>query len=261
MSMVSELMERGHPDQANIDFTWDRFREAAQRVAAERGEWAGAPMLADEVPLTLEPRYPYAFNGKCLNNLVECHTAPEPDEEYTLANSWWCEKRAATVYVLHHKVTGKQEWFWAMDNGWPHRWTTMLDAMDPARYMDVHAESRALRTLQGMVSENAFRHYFLLGYFLETSPRSRLTYMFRKLRPTIVMTPRKAGPDGRIAESHMRLLTCLCLHPIGYYEGTHLGTMVPTDDVLAHLLMMRGDEHTFWRKANHHPPHSWQAGI
>lgn len=262
MSMVGELMKR-HPDQAAVDFTWDRFREAAQHVAAERGEWAGAPMLAEDVPLVLEPRYPYSFSGKCLSNLVPKHGPPETDEPWSIVNSWWCEKRCCTVNICHNSETGKRDWFWVMDNGYPHRWDSMLNAMDPARYMDVHAESRALRTLQGMVSENAFRHYFLLGYFLETSPASGIIYVFRKLRPTIALSPRAHNHHGAaLAENgNVRILTSLCLHPIGFYEGTHLGVMVPTDDVIAHLLLMRGDEHKFWSKANHHPPHTWQAGI
>lgn len=260
---LDELMAR-HPE-GPTGFTWDRFREAAQQVAAERGEWAGAPMLAEDIPLVLEPRYPYqGLNGKCLSNLIPSHGVPDPPEGWEIVNTWWSEQRACNVYIVRETATGKQDWFWAMDNGWPHRWNSMLNAMDPVRYMDVHAESRALRTLQGMLTPNCFRHYFLLGYFLETSKRSGIVYLFRKLRPTLAMSPR---PDGRHGarligdESKMRILTSLCLHPIGFYEGTHLGVMVPTDDVIAHLLLMRGDERKFWSKANHHPPHTWQAGI
>jgi hypothetical protein len=53
----------------------------------------------------------------------------------------------------------------------------------------------------------------------------------------------------------------LCLHPIGYYANSWAGAMCPTDDVIAHLMMMRADEPMFWRKANQHPPHRPEAGL
>jgi hypothetical protein len=42
---------------------------------------------------------------------------------------------------------------------------------------------------------------------------------------------------------------------MGRYDGTFAGVMPPTDEVVADLLAMRGDEHFFWRKSNqHHDP-------
>jgi hypothetical protein len=97
------------------------------------------------------------------------------------------------------------------------------------------------------------KYYLLIGMFLETSKRSGVTYLFRKLAPTVAT---KAGPDDE-----MRVLTTLCLHPIGHYENTPCGVMVPTDDVIAHLLLMRGDEAKFWAKANHHPAWTKAARV
>jgi hypothetical protein len=59
----------------------------------------------------------------------------------------------------------------------------------------------------------------------------------------------------------MRFLAALCLHPIGYYEDSWAGVMAPTDDVVAHLMLCRGDEHMFWRRANQHASWEQQAGI
>lgn len=89
--------------------------------------------------------------------------------------------------------------------------------------------------------------------FAERSPRSGISYIFRRLRPTIAL---KAGKDDR-----MRCLAALCMHPIGYYDGSWAGAMCPTDDVIAHLMLMRGDEHMFWRRSNQHPAWSQFAGI
>lgn len=92
------------------------------------------------------------------------------------------------------------------------------------------------------------------GTFLERSKRSGIVYMFRKLRPTIAITPHH--PDG-----DLRVLCGLCLHPLGYYQESHAGAMVPTDDVIAHLVLMRGDEHRLWKQATQHAPYRHECGL
>jgi hypothetical protein len=88
----------------------------------------------------------------------------------------------------------------------------------------------------------------LAGAFLETSPRSKVIYLFRRCRPTIALVNAR--------DEKIRILAVLCLHPIGYYANSFAGVMVPTDDVIAHLMLMRADERRFWSKANHH--HLWE---
>ena len=39
------------------------------------------------------------------------------------------------------------------------------------------------------------------------------------------------------------------------------GALRPTDDVIAHLLMMRGDEPMFWRRANQHEAWEVESGL
>src|SRR5581483_4192017 len=51
--------------------------------------------------------------------------------------------------------------------------------------------------------------YLLTGMFLETSKRSRLTYLFRKLKPTVVIDARSKSSD-----ESARILCALCMHPI-----------------------------------------------
>lgn len=117
----------------------------------------------------------------------------------------------------------------------------------------VEAEAQAQATLKQLISEWQWRCYFTTGQFLESSPRSGVAYIFRRLRPTIALRPSTKHDD-------MRVIAALCLHPIGYYDGTFAGSMSPTDDVMAHLLLMRGDEHGFWRRANQHPAWEGMAG-
>jgi len=80
----------------------------------------------------------------------------------------------------------------------------------------------------------------------------KVTYLFRKGRPTIAMRER---------EECAYWLCALCLHPIGYYGDTWAGVMCPTDEVIAHLLMMRGSEEKFWANANQHPIDHPAAGV
>lgn len=119
---------------------------------------------------------------------------------------------------------------------------------------DLNAEAKALETLQGLVTPHAYRTYLLTGMFLETSPRSRVTYCFRRLRPTVAIG-RGKQPDTT------SILCCLCLHPIGFYADTWAGAMCPTDDLLSHLFLMRADEHFFWKKANQISPWRATAGL
>ena len=56
-------------------------------------------------------------------------------------------------------------------------------------------------------------------------------------------------------------LCALCLHPIGYYGDTWAGVMCPTDEVIAHLLMMRGSEEKIWANSNQHPVDHPNAGV
>jgi len=105
-----------------------------------------------------------------------------------------------------------------------------------------------------MLRHRQFKQYLLTGSFLETSERSGVTYVFRKLRPTLALSARSS--DGT-----MKILCGLCMHPIGYYDGTWAGAMCPTDDVVAHLALMRGDEKMFWRRCNQHPSYQPACGI
>ena len=117
------------------------------------------------------------------------------------------------------------------------------------------AECMAMERLATHVSDPQYTNYILSGAFIETSKRSRVSYMFRKGYPTLAMRP--SDESG----SSMRCLCTLCLHPMAYYKGTSAGSMAPTDEVIAHLTMMRGDEKFYWRKANQHPVWDPRSGV
>jgi len=136
-------------------------------------------------------------------------------------------------------------------------WLTTIGASDA---WDLDAEYRARDMLRSMLTERQWRHYDLTGAFFEESPRSRLTYVLRRLRPTIALSDRgRHGPST--PHSRMRCIAVLCLHPIGYYNRSWGGCLVPTDDVIAHLTWIRGDEAGFWKHANQHKPSAPEAGL
>jgi len=117
-------------------------------------------------------------------------------------------------------------------------------------YQRLRAENRALRVLRRLVGKRRYELYRLTDKIVEFG-RSGVVYIIRKNLPTLAL---RNGP-------HPRLLAALCLHPLGYYEGSFAGALVPTDDVVAHLIMIRTDEHAFWKKANQHQPPDPRAGI
>lgn len=133
-------------------------------------------------------------------------------------------------------------------------WLRTIGASDA---WDLDAEHTAREKLRGLISERQWRHYDLTGSFMETSNRSRLTYVFRRLRPTVVLSPR--NKPGR--EDTMLCIAVLCMHPIGYYGDSWAGCLVPSDDVIAHLMFMRGDEAGYWGEANQHASWTPNAGL
>ncbi len=79
-----------------------------------------------------------------------------------------------------------------------------------------------------------------------------MIYVFRRLRPTLALS----GRTGSVM-----VLCALCQHPIAYYDNSWAGAMTPTDDVLAHLMLMRGDEAMLWKRSNQHHPARPEAGL
>lgn len=221
--------------------------------------------------LVVEPRYPWQINGVRFRDEAQERDSDQtnwdaaseafrfseldPDTKIHFVNGWYSAYKRCDVCV-YHIGDGRSRVAYLRSDSIEDRVnmsvTTLAAVAEKA--WSTKAESAAMSKLRDLVSANAFACYSIAGQFLETSPRSGVTYIFRRCRPTLAIVQRP--PDLRV-----RVLSALCLHPIGYYDHTFAGVMVPTDDVIAHLLMMRGDERKFWSKANHHPLHSAAAGI
>lgn len=249
--------------------TWSHqdLRALFDRMSEHVGDWQGLPiMLGEDTPLVLAKGHPYHDLYRELKQtddaMVEVEvivggpSGPIPPDE-RVVNSWFSRVRNCQVYVLdgggrRYAATRRVSPDRSMD-----RLTFWLRTIGATDAWDLTAEARARETLRAMLSERQWEHYDLTGSFLETSPRSRVTYLFRRLRPTIALSPR--GRNG--TDDVMRCLAVLCLHPIGYYAQSWGGCMVPSDDVMAHLAWMRGDEAGYWKAANQHEPSAPEAGI
>lgn len=255
-----------------VDTTWEHIRAGVDRASDLHEEWQGYPVPIPDLPLRLHDRHPlaakYAKVDASMSGVEMSFVCGGPsygDDEYvdeTIVNSWYCWKLNVVVQIWKaNSPSWPRPKFFALriprsPDGSMDRLTFWLSTIGASDAWDQDAEERARVKLRGLMSDRQWRHYDLTGSFFETSPRSRLTYVFRRLRPTIAMTPRnKPGDD------YMRCLAVLCLHPIGYYEHTWAGCMVPSDDVIAHLVFMRGDEAGFWKAANQHEARTPEAGL
>lgn len=224
--------------------TWQDIRRAVGLAAKERGEYAGIPVPVEESPLVIAPSMPF------YKNLHGCQLGKErrsEDDGAEVVNSWQTEdwpSKDVFIYREGGKLLGA-----SLQNSRLRRFTRLIRCLGISLTMDVEAERRAMETLRGLIKPHLASAYEMTGMFLETSPRSGVTYVFRRLATTVALKP-----DARRDDYHF--LAALCLHPLGYYEGLPMGVMVPTDDVISHLVLMRTDEHLFWRKCNQHPSSS-----
>lgn len=201
--------------------------------------------------LIVAPQMPFA---ELMNGF--CKPAEELDEDdptvWRVRNRFWSHRRRATVVMLERdgRIAA------TLEPGWNHIGCD-LATMANSDVWGVEQEQKALQLLGTMIRHVQFKRYLLTGMFLEKSKRSGVTYIFRRLKPTVALAPWRDGDPA----SDSRVLACLCQHPIAYYEGSWAGAMCPTDDVIAHLAQMRGDEPLFWKRSSQHPPYRPEAGL
>jgi hypothetical protein len=214
-------------------------------------EWAGIPIPLPRLTLTIEPSHPWRAR------LLEMQAAldmpvpdPDPDLEPVVGgrirNTWYSRRLGVTVQI--YEVNGRVAYTYGSRHDYNERFHLLFNTMQAAAAWNVETELTAMDRLQELIRPHLWNAYVLTGAFVETSTRSGVTYIFRRCRPTIAI-------------SHRRVLCTLCLHPIGYYEASHAGSLCPTDDVIAALLLCRADEPYFWKKSNQHAPYRPESGL
>lgn len=219
-------------------------------------DWQGVPVpLGADTPIVVHPDHPL-FDFYRSAQSWEC-SDDDVNETERVVNHWFSRARQCDVYVVERDGRYSAVTIPIPPDRAMHRLTFWLSTMGACDAWDLAAEHTARETLQAMLSDRQWMHYDMTGSFFETSSRSGLTYVFRRLRPTIALSPRALRPG----DDHVRCIAVLCLHPIGYYANSWAGCMVPSDDVIAHLSWMRGDEAGYWKQANQHAPHTAEAGL
>lgn len=220
-------------------------RNQVRRMAQLTSEYAGIPLPLEGHPLVIEPRYPGADAiMKMGANVAEDMTVPTHIKKR--GSFWSSHKRGLVLIWSEH---GKLQF--GIEHGANHI-SQDLRCLGASAAWGIEQEANAIQLFATLVSHHQFKQYMLAGMFIETSLRSRTSYIFRRLRPTIALSLRGEA---------VKILCAMCLHPIGYYEGCWAGAMCPTDDVIAHLMLMRGDERMFWSRANQHAPYRPEAAL
>lgn len=217
-----------------------RTREMLARIAEHTAEWAGMPMPLEGERLVVEPSYPWA-------SIFADKSEDDGNDGWTLRNKWYSRKRRCDIFLM--EKDGRVDW-----GSLPafHHISYALRTLGCSCVWGMEQETAAMDLLASMLRKHQMQQYLMTGMFLESSKKSGVMYLFRRLKPTVAFSMR--GEE-------VRILAGLCMHPIAYYADSWAGAMCPTDDVIAHLSLMRGDEHMFWKRCNQHPPHRPEAGL
>lgn len=221
------------------------LRNVLRGIAEKEEEWAGMPMPLEHETLVVEPDYPRAEKLMAFGQSKESATEPE---DTVVRNVFWSWHLRSDVVVIEKE--GRITHGILPGN---HHLDQLLRTLGCSEAWGIEQEGAAVRLIGRLLPHHALKKYLLTGSFLEKSKRSGVTYLFRRLKPTVAIVEE---PDNST-----RILCALCMHPIAYYQGSWAGAMCPTDDVIAHLMLMRGDEKMFWRRSSQHQSWRPQAGI
>lgn len=238
---------------------YDEHRAILAAMSRVTSEYCGLPVTIAGERLILAPGHPAAqvyaevdaASFVCqVDERAQDGMGPDPDEEgSTLVNEFWSMRKRGQILIWRDAAGQTQ---WGVEPG-IHHFSMDMRTMGCSLAWSLDAELKAQALLQTLIKPHLFKSYLLTGMFMETSQKSGVMYVFRRLRPTVALSWRQ-DQGGKI-------LCCLCLHPIGYYRGTWSGGLCPTDDVIAHLLLMRADEAYYWRKSNQIPAWRPEAGL
>jgi hypothetical protein len=256
-------------DRPNLLRTVRELDQQVARASKERPVTGGIPVPRDGDPsFSLESRHPHRQlleDAACLHDPAELRrmvswyrcaeaAALEPETALTWARSWYSDRLQADVDVYQTKagryvLGGPPRRVSAV---WMDRLYLFSRTQLAARRFSLRAERRAQQRLRAVVSLQQWRAYMVTGAFAEVSPRSGVTYWLRRLRPTIALTHRLGRRGVR---------TALCLHPVGYHNESFAGLLAPSADVFTHLMLLRCDEHRFWRTAEQHSFADPRSGL
>ncbi len=251
------MADENQTDSRQDLLSYDQISRHIADKSLQQRDWSGMPFPVLGLNLVIEPRYRHKhlvnfqweqfYDEHGTRHIVERPPPSEPSE-FRMVNAWWSATCRKTVAIFQNKQ-GRAHFRVRIE----HPLLTTLQTLQASAVWPLEAERKAQTRLAELISPDSFEMYLLTGHFSETSRRSLLTYLFRRGRPTIVY--REIEDEATVP------LCALCLHPIGYYADTWAGVMCPTDEVMAHLLMMRGSEEKYWANANQHPLDYPSSGL
>lgn len=234
-------------------------------LAIDREHYFGYPLPSETAKLMLSDRFPYPDlatmggedeigRGDIHRDawLQEAFDQIERDGDCTVVN-FWVNSKGQEVYLYREPGSTKTKHVVVPKLFYLRRASMSIRTLCCHAQIDAQAELKAMQKLSELIPKHLFDLYIVDGSFIETSARSGILYNFRKNKPTVAYVSREGEP--------IRPLICLCWHGIGYYARTWAGAMSPTDDVISHLLMMRGDERRYWGTCNHHLIDSLEGGL
>lgn len=246
----------------SVELTWEGIRHAAAVLCEQRGWHHGCPLPSStnsSLPLVVAkgaPLYDKSRGGSV--NFGEppgsfvC-TASDVDEDVPVKFNEW--RPVATRVCLYRDSKGTFQVSWPADHERLHFWLNTIAARAGA--MDWNTELVAMSSLQDKITESQWCAYVLSGAFPETSKRSGVTYILRRGLPTLALRITRLEDN----KEKRHFLAALCLHPMAYYENTWAGSQPPSDEVIAHLMMIRANEHGFWKRAGQHPLDDPRSGV
>src|SRR5690606_21886888 len=141
-------------------------------------------------------------------------SSDDVDDTVSIRNEWYSRRLRARVWIYIEQ--GAIHGFADPVPDHVYRLRMFTDTLHAALAWRPDAEITAQEKLCELIGADRFRRYLCTGAVAETSRRSGVTYLFRRLRPTIAIRATDAGS---------RFLAALCLHPISYYSSTFAGGM------------------------------------
>lgn len=251
-------------DDPKVTAFWDTL----DNYARKKGILYGIPLGIGEVPITTTcPGLARII--KQLDNDGSSNALRTPEEEellpledsngerWTIRRSWYTQRQwrgqHGVVVVLENSKTRHVKKMFMPRSSLEVRLKMLFETGGIRTcYSLVEAEQKAQERLMETLSPLQQKQYFLTDAFAEQG-QSGVMYFLRKNRPTLA-TRLKSDGSGNV-------LCALCLHPLAYYTDTWAGVTPPSDEVLTHLLLIRNDEHHYWRTANQLPLDDPVSGI
>lgn len=237
-----------------------KFWEVLDSLMQKKGVHCGMPLGAfkQHITTSFEPLAAMlaVINPKTKEEEILDQVTDEAGVLWKIHKTWETSQPwkgwFGTVVVLRNSETGKFCKAFVPRSKWIERYNLLCNTLaSRVQYTMAAAEIQAQRRLFEALSQVQRETYIVADAVVERG-RSGLRYLIRKDRPTLAV--REIDEVGSV-------LCALCLHPVAYYTETWAGVMPPSDEVLAHLLMIRADEHFYWRRANQIPLDYATSGV